>query len=95
MIILLLSGTGVGSATSTNLSLSLSPTLPSSNDTSSLQSENVRCHGYESSEVIVNTALLLHIEMLESKNVKSRKQVEDLASRRKAFRFEIITYFDT
>ena len=72
------------------ISLSLSPTLPSSNNTPSLQSENVRCHRYESSEVIVNTALLLHIEMLESKNVKSRKQVEDLASRRKAFRFEMI-----
>ncbi len=46
------------------------------------------------SEVVVNTALLVQIEMLESDNQLLKKKVSDLESRRKAFRIDDISEDD-
>lgn len=68
-----------------------------STDTSSLQSRSGRAMhgGYQNSEVVVNTALLVRIEMLESENQLLKKKVESLESRRKAFRIEDISNDDS
>lgn len=46
--------------------------------------------GYENSEVVVNTALLVRIEMLASENQMLKKKVGDLELKRQAFRIDDI-----